>query len=109
MTNIEEISALMPELMEHVKNAGKEFDERAIEIINEIADCAEKTELYKDVQSEFADSDDYKYCKSLNAEELYKQLLIKIVYAPSRIHMLSVPILLVPMLRAALREEGRIK
>ena len=103
MTNIEEINGLMIELMDHEKGAGKEFDERAIEIINEIADYAEKTKLYKDSLQR----NDRGYCDKMSAEEMWHHILLKAVGAPTMIHLLSVPIILIPMLRTKLREEGK--
>ena len=104
VTNTDEMAELVYELMEHVQNANGEFDERAVEIVNEVADWAENTKLY----NETLDIETRAELEELSLKEIWYHMLYKIVDAPTRVHMLSAPILLMPIIREKLRgEEGR--
>ena len=46
------------------------------------------------------------YGKGLSAEDVYVDMLLKIIYAPTAVHMLMSAILLIPIIDKKLRKEG---
>ena len=81
---------------------GKEvnFTEDAKKLIHVAAEKAKKAAVYKhnaDKQSE--------RWKAAPAEELFTEMLLKIVNAPTKIHMMAAPRLMIPAVDEAIRRQ----
>lgn len=98
MTKTEDLSPLMIELIEDNVANNTEFSERAVEIINEIADYAEGTELFKS-QKEKGEMFD-----GATPKQIYGYMLDRVVNAPTTFHRDASCILIMPFLRKALQE-----
>ena len=103
MKNKDELNDLMLELLEGNSDleAGT-FTARGREIINEIADYAENTELYKEnkEQGEEIFTDD-------TAHSVFMHMLEKFVASPYRVSIASI-ILCMPFVRQKLNEEDSV-
>ena len=104
MERIEELNDLMIELIDTIGDTNKEFNKRAREIIDEISDFAEKTPIVK--KSKERQTEAMKWIDQASAWNIYMHLLFKIVGAPTALHRYGAVLLIMPILRDKLREEG---
>ena len=104
MKEINELNDLMIELIDTIGDTKKEFNQRAREIIDEVSDFAEKSTFYKEQTEQHKEA--MEWTKHESAWNIYMHMLCKIVAAPTTIHRNSSVILLMPILREKLREEG---
>lgn len=97
MNNISEIPALMIEMLVTCPNYN--LTPRGIEIINEIADYAEQTEMFKmnESRGEIFEGKPLKF--------IFEYMLDRVVRAPSMLHVNASVILIMPFLRKRLNEE----
>lgn len=97
MTNISELSDLMVELLENCPDF--KLNPRGIKIINEIADYAEQTDIFKEnkERGEFFDGQ--------TAKNIFFYMLDRVVNAPTVLHRDSSVILIMPFVRKKLNEE----
>lgn len=102
MSNIEELYSLMVELLDSNVTATPEqltVTDRGREIINEIADYAEKTNIFQEEKGQG------EWLNGKTAEQIYRHMLERIVLAPTTIHMNMSVLLIMPFLRQKLQEE----
>lgn len=104
MKNIEEINDLMIELIDNTDADKQSFGQRAREIIDEVSDFAEKSTFYKEQTEQHKEA--MEWTKRSSAWPIYMHMLYKIVNAPTTVHRNGAVILLLPILREKLREEG---
>ena len=104
MKKIEELNDLMIELIDTIGDTKKEFNQRAREIIDEVSDFAEKSTFYKEQTERHKVA--MEWTKHESAWNIYMHMLCKIAGAPTTIHRNSSVIMLMPILREKLREEG---
>ena len=97
MNNISEIPALMIEMFDTCPNYN--LTPRGIEIINEIADYAEQTEMFKmnESRGEIFEGKPSKF--------IFEYMLDRVVRAPSMLHVNASIILIMPFVRKRLNEE----
>ena len=97
MNNISEMPALMIEMFDNCPNYN--LTPRGIEIINEIADYAEQTEMFKmnESRGEIFEGKPSKF--------IFEYMLDRVVHAPSMLHVNASVILIMPFLRKRLNEE----
>ena len=69
------------------------FTDRALELIHEIAEKCKDIPVVKESQKQMEE-----YADRLSAEEIYVDMLIKIVAAPTAIHMRMSARLLIPII-----------
>lgn len=100
MNKIEDLPELMIEMLDNTDDSG-EFSDRAKEIINEIADYAEKTKIFKDNKEKGETQ-----FEGEPARLIYGYLCDRIVNAPTTIHRDVSCILIIPFLRKAIQTEG---
>lgn len=101
MRSIEDLSALMVELLEDNITATPEaieITDRGRQIIDEISDFAEQTKIFQ------ANKDRGEMFNDATAPQVYGYMLDRIVNAPTRIHMNMSVLLIMPFLRQKLRE-----
>ena len=101
MKQINELNDLMIELIENTDVENQVFSKRAREIIDEISDYAEQCTIYKENKEKGEKS-----LVDATAWQTYVYLLDRIVNAPFTLFRNSSVILLMPILRQKLREEG---
>lgn len=77
------------------------FTSRSIELIHKIAEECNTIFTVKKTQHEREE-----YAKGLSVEEIYIDMLIKIVCAPTSIHMRMAPKMLIPIISQKLKERG---
>lgn len=102
MNNIEELSELMVELFENNITATQEkieITDRGRQIINEISDYAEQTRLFQENKSRG------EIFNNATAPQVYGYMLDRIANAPTRMHMYSSTLLIMPFLKQKLQEE----
>lgn len=107
MKTIEELSDLMIELIDNTDAENQVFGKRAREIIDEVSDFAEKSTFYKEQTERHKEA--MEWTKHKGAWDIYIHLLLKIYSAPTIFHCNGAVILLLPILRQKLREEGEQK
>lgn len=81
------------------------FTEGTEALLHEIAELAKKQDIYN-AMSEEQFKDQEKYAENLTPEQIYLDMLHKIVNAPTRLHMFSVPVLLIPIISKKLQERA---
>lgn len=104
MKKINELEDLMYELIDNVIKTDNEFNQRAREIIDEVSDFAEKSTLYKRMTEKH--KKEMEWTKHESAWNIYMHMIYKILNAPTTVHRNGSVILLLPILREKLREEG---
>lgn len=104
MKKIDELNDLMIELLENIDVENEVFGKRAREIIDEVSDFAEKSTLYKEQTERHKEAMDW--TKNESVWGIYTHMLLKIVCAPTTVHRNASVILLMPILKEKLREEG---
>lgn len=97
MKNISELSDLMVELLE--SSPDFELNPRGIEIVNEIADYAEQTDIFK------ANKERGEIFDGQAAKDIFAYMLDRVVNAPTVLNMNSSVILIMPFVRKRLNEE----
>lgn len=97
MKNISELSDLMLEILEICLDF--ELNPRVIEIINEIADYAEQTDIFK------ANKERGEIFDGQTAKNIFGYMLDRIVNAPTVLHRDMSVILIMPFVRKRLNEE----
>ncbi|MDD3488780.1 MAG: hypothetical protein PHR62_02710 [Paludibacter sp.] len=88
------------EIAEVKEDSKVEFSDRAKEIIKELSEKYEQTQVYKQAKKE-----EPEWCKKATAADVYIQMCDRIVEAPSVIHMMIVPKILLPILWDKIQEE----
>lgn len=81
-----------------------EFTDRAKEIIEELAEKYRETPIYKQAKKK-----EPEWVKTATAEEIYIQLCDRIIEAPTTLHMLIAPKILLPILHKKIQEEEKLK
>lgn len=96
----------MIERLLHMELVGKDneviFTDEARQLIHEISEECMKTTIILDNKDRAED-----YGRELSAEDVYVDMLLKIVQAPTTVHMLMSAILLIPIIDQKLREEEK--
>lgn len=108
MKKIDELNDLMIELIDTIGDTKQEFNQRAREIIDEVSDFAEQTDFYNYFYKEQTEryKEEMEWTKHESAWNIYMHMLLKIYSAPTIFHCYGAVILLLPILRDKLREEG---
>lgn len=102
MTEAKELNDLMLELLENNINLEKmEITKRGREIIDEISDYAEQTEMFKAHKEKGEMFDDS------TVKQIFGYMLDRIVKAPTRFYRQVSVILIMPFVRQKLREEEK--
>ena len=93
------IDELMEKLLEEpvVDNNEIVFTSRAVELIHEISEKCKGIQIVEQTEE---------YAKDLSAEEVYYDMLCKIVDAPTTLHMKCSVRMLVPIIDRKLKERG---
>lgn len=103
MENIKNLPDLMVELLEsNITLETMEITARGIEIINEISDYAEQTELFN------ANKDRGEMFAAGTAQQVFGYMLDRVVNAPTSLHRDMSVLLIMPFARQKLREEGKM-
>lgn len=106
MSNMEELRDLMVELLDSNVTATPEqltVTERGREIINEIADYAEKTAIFQKEKGRG------EWVNGKTAVQIYGHMLERVVHAPTTIHRDMSILLIMPFLRQKLQEDDHGK
>lgn len=94
------ISGLLDEPMEQEDN-GIVFTSRATELIHEIAEMCNDIPIVQKTKEQVED-----YAKELSAEQVYLDMLVKIVEEPTAIHMKMSAKMLIPIISQKLKDRG---
>lgn len=97
------IDELMEKLLEEpvVDNNEIVFTSRAVELIQEISEKCKGIQIVEQTREQAEE-----YAKDLSAEEVYYDMLRKIVDAPTTLHMKCSVRMLVPIIDRKLKERG---
>lgn len=97
------IDELMEKLLEEpvVNNDEIVFTSRAVELIHEISEKCKGIQIVEQTREQAEE-----YAKDLSAEEVYYDMLSKIVDAPTTLHMKCSVRMLVPIIDRKLKERG---
>ena len=97
------IDELMEKLLEEpvVDNNEIVFTSRAVELIHEISEKCKGIQIVEQTREQAEE-----YAKDLSAEEVYYDMLRKIVDAPTTLHMKCSVRMLVPIIDRKLKERG---
>lgn len=99
-----EINDLICELLEEPvtqEDNGIEFTSRSVELIHEIAEMCNEIPIVQKTKEQAED-----YAEGLSAEQVYMDMLVKIVEAPTAIHMKMSVKMLIPIISRKLKERG---
>lgn len=77
------------------------FTSRSVELIHEIAEMCNAIPIVQKTKNQVKD-----YGKELSAEQVYLDMLVKIVDAPTAIHMKMSAKMLIPIISRKLKERG---
>ncbi len=77
------------------------FTSRSVELIHEIAEMCNDIPIVQRTKEQAED-----YAKELSAEQVYLDMLVKIVDAPTAIHMKLSAKMLIPIISRKLKERG---
>lgn len=103
MENIKNIPDLIVELLEsNITLETMEITARGIEIINEISDYAEQTDIFN------ANKDRGEMFVGATAQQVFTYMLDRIVNAPISFYRDMSVLLIMPFVRQKLREEGKL-
>lgn len=80
---------------------GIEFTSRSVELIHEIADMCNEIPIVQKTKEQAED-----YAEGLSAKQVYMDMLVKIVEAPTAIHMKMSAKMLIPIISRKLKERG---
>ena len=78
-----------------------EFTSRSIELIHEVAKMCNEIPIVEKTKEQAED-----YAEGLSAEQVYLDMLVKIVDAPTAIHMKMSAKMLIPIISRKLKERG---
>lgn len=92
------------QLVQIKKDNTVEFSEEAKKLIHEVAEKCRKLPVYKD---NIDKTDIYK--ADITAGEIYLDMCLKIVNAPTQIHMMAVPKMMLPVIDDKLQEELKME
>ena len=81
-----------------------EFPEESKKLIHEVAEECRKLPIYKDNKDKAVD-----YKDEMTAEKIYLDMCLKIVNAPTQIHMMAVPKMMLPVIDDKLQEELKME
>ena len=97
------IDVLMEKLLEEpvVDNNEIVFTSRAVELIHAISEKCKGIQIVEQTREQAEE-----YAKDLSAEEVYYDMLRKIVDAPTTLHMKCSVRMLIPIIDRKLRERG---
>lgn len=97
------IDVLMEKLLEEpvVDNNEIVFTSRAVELIHEISEKCKGIQIVEQTREQTEE-----YAKDLSAEQVYVDMLCKIVDAPTTLHMKCSVRMLIPIIDRKLRERG---
>ena len=97
------IDELMEKLLEEpvVNNDEIVFTSRAVELIHEISEKCKGIQIVEQTREQAEE-----YAKDLSAEQVYVDMLCKIVDAPTTLHMKCSVRMLIPIIDRKLRERG---
>ena len=97
------IDVLMEKLLEDpvVDNNEIVFTSRAVELIHEISEKCKGIRIVEQTREQAEE-----YAKDLSAEQVYVDMLCKIVDAPTTLHMKCSVRMLIPIIDRKLRERG---
>ena len=98
------INDLICELLEEPvtqEDNGIEFTSRSVELIHEIAEMCNEIPIVQKTKEQAED-----YAEGLSAEQVYMDMLVKIVEAPTAIHMKMSAKMLIPIISRKLKERG---
>lgn len=97
------IDELMEKLLEEPVADNNEivFTSRAVELIHEISEMCKGIQIVEQTREQAEE-----YAKDLSAEEVYYDMLCKIVDAPTTLHMKCSVRMLIPIIDRKLRERG---
>ena len=98
-----DIDDLVSQLLEEPVADGEKivFTSIAVELIHEIAEKCNEIQIVKETQEQSE-----KYADGLSAEEVYLDMLLKVVQAPTKLHMMMSVRMLIPIVDRKLREKG---
>jgi len=99
-----EIDDLICKLLEEPvtqEDNGIEFTSRSVELIHEIAKMCNEIPIVQKTQEQAEE-----YAEGLSAEQVYWDMLVKIVDAPTAIHMRLSAKMLIPIISRKLKERG---
>jgi predicted DNA binding CopG/RHH family protein len=100
MMNIDDLICELLEQKNVVdKNGGIEFTSRSVELIHNIANRCNEIGIVQETKEQAEE-----YAKDLTAEQIYLDMLNKIVEAPTRIHMRLSARMLIPIIDRKLKE-----
>ncbi len=94
------ISELLDEPMAQEDNSVA-FTSRGTQLIHEIAELCNGIPIVQETKKQAED-----YAEGLSAEQVYVDMLIKIVEAPTAIHMKMSAKMLIPIISRKLKERG---
>lgn len=94
------ICELLDEPVEREDNSVA-FTSRSVALIHEIAEKCSKILIVEKTKEQAED-----YAKELSAEQVYLDMLVKIVDAPTAIHMKMSAKMLIPIISRKLKERG---
>lgn len=77
------------------------FTSRSMELIHEIAEACNDIPIVQKTKEQAED-----YAEGLSAEQIYMDMLVKIVEAPTAIHMKMSAKMLIPIISRKLKERG---
>lgn len=101
MNEIDDKIAALLELPLPEQNGKMQFTEAHKVLIHEISELCNNIPLVQDTKEQAED-----YAKDLTAEQVYIDMLHKIVEAPTRIHMRAAARMLIPVIDRKLEERG---
>lgn len=91
------------QMVDVIKEADKiVFTDEAIDAINEFAEEVMKTNIYKKTIGK-----DLGWLKQATPEKIFKHMCLKIITAPTHIHKIMMPVVLIPLLAEALKREEK--
>lgn len=76
------------------------FTDKALGLIHEIAEECRDIPIVKETQQQAKD-----YAEGLSAEEVYVDMLIKIMAAPTSVHMITTARILIPVISDKLKDQ----
>lgn len=92
------------ELVQIQEDGTVEFPEESKKLIHEVAEECRKLPIYKDNKDKAVD-----YKDEMTAEKIYLDMCLKIVNAPTQIHMMAVPKMMLPVFDDKLQEELKME
>lgn len=99
-----DIDGMICELLQEQCTDGEKvkFTDRAVDLIHKISEKCQVIPIVKETQEQAKN-----YAEEMTAEQIYLDMLIKIVEAPTKIHMRLAARMLIPIIDRKL-EEGKL-